>query len=61
MMCETTPSTEPLKLSPFYSVQDGKLVLDNSFLNNPDYLSFKSSFDRARCFSTCALFSLCEG
>ena len=36
---------EPLRLSPFFTIEDKKLVLDNSFLTNPEYLSFKTNFE----------------
>ena len=49
---------EPLKLSPFFSVQDGKLILDDSFLNNPDYVSFKSSFDARQILFNLRTFQL---
>jgi lysophospholipase L1-like esterase len=39
---------EPSKLRPFFSIRDGKLVLDDSFLNDPEYLSLKSNFDRRK-------------
>jgi len=39
---------EPFKLRPFFNIQDGNLVLDNSFLSNREYLSFKSNFDKRK-------------
>jgi hypothetical protein len=39
---------EPFKLRPFFNIQDGNLVLDNSFLSNREYLSLKSNFDRRK-------------
>ena len=39
---------EPSRLRPFYSIQGGNLVLDNSFLSDRDYLSLKSNFDKRR-------------
>ena len=35
---------EPMKLRPFFRLQKGALVLDNGFLSDPEYLSFKNSF-----------------
>jgi hypothetical protein len=39
---------EPFKLRPFFSIQDGNLVLDNSFLSNREYQSLKSDFDKRK-------------
>ncbi|HMH17979.1 MAG TPA: SGNH/GDSL hydrolase family protein [Burkholderiales bacterium] len=49
---------EPFKLRPFFSIQDGNLVLDNSFLGNREYLSFKSTFDKRRIFFGLRTFQL---
>jgi len=39
---------EPFKLRPFFNIQDGTLILDNSFLSNREYLSLKSNFDKRK-------------
>ena len=49
---------EPFKLRPFFSIQDGNLVLDNSFLSNREYLSFKSNFDRKKILFDLRTFQL---
>jgi hypothetical protein len=49
---------EPLRLSPFFSIQEGKLVLDNSFLTDPEYVSFKSNFDERKIFFDLRTFQL---
>ena len=49
---------EPFKLRPFFNVQDGKLVLDNSFLSNREYLAFKSTFDRRKILFNLRTFQL---
>ena len=36
---------EPNKLRPFYVLQAGQLVLDDSFRSDPEYQSFKSTFE----------------
>jgi len=38
------------KLRPFFSIQNGDLILDDSFLGNPEYQSFKSQFDVRKRF-----------
>ena len=35
---------EPMKLRPFFHIENGALVLDNSFLSDPQYLSYKATF-----------------
>jgi hypothetical protein len=35
---------EPMKLRPFFRLENGALVQDDDFLRDPEYLSFKSSF-----------------
>jgi len=49
---------EPSKLRPFFDVQGGNLVLDNSFLSNRDYLSFKSSLDSRKVLFDLRIFQL---
>jgi hypothetical protein len=49
---------EPHRLSPFFGIQEGKLVLDNGFLTAPEYLSFKSNFDRREMLFDLRLFQL---
>lgn len=49
---------EPFKLRPFFSLQDGRLVLDNSFLSNREYLSFKSNFDKRKVYFGLRIFQL---
>jgi hypothetical protein len=49
---------EPFKLRPFFTIQDGKLVLDNSFLSNPEYQSLKYNFDKRRIYFDLRTFQL---
>ena|SRR5215831_18994017 len=49
---------EPVKLSPFFNIHDGNLVLDNSFLHNPEYISFRSNFDARKIFFDLRTFQL---
>ncbi len=35
---------EPMKLRPFFHIENGALVPDNSFLSDPQYLSYKATF-----------------
>jgi hypothetical protein len=49
---------EPLSLRPYFSVQNGKLVLDNSFLDNPEYLSLKSNFEKRKFLFNLRTFQL---
>ena len=49
---------EPFKLRPFFNIRDGRLVLDNSFLTDREYLSFKSSFDKRKIFFGLRTFQL---
>ena len=35
---------EPMKLRPFFRLDKGMLVLDDAFLSDPEYLSYKRSF-----------------
>ena len=42
---------EPNRLRPFFVLQDGKLIADRSFLTDPAFLSYKSTFDyRSKLF-----------
>lgn len=42
---------EPNRLRPFFILQDGKLTADRSFLTDPAFLSYKSTFDyRSKLF-----------
>jgi len=49
---------EPFKLRPFFDIQDGKLVLDNSFLGNREYLSLKLNFDKRKLLFDLRAFQL---
>lgn len=49
---------EPSKLRPFFDIRDGNLVLDNGFLRDREYLSFKSSFEKRRAFFDLRTFQL---
>jgi len=46
------------KLRPFFDIQDGNLVLDNSFLSNREYLSLKSNFDKRKILFDLRTFQL---
>ena len=49
---------EPNKLRPFFVLRDGKLVLDNGFLQTAEYQSFKSNFERRSRFFGLRTFQL---
>jgi hypothetical protein len=49
---------EPFKLRPFFNIQDGDLVLDNSFLSNREYQSLKSNFDEKKTLFDFRIFQL---
>jgi len=49
---------EPFKLRPFFHIQDGNLILDNSFLSNREYLSFKSNFEKRKILFDLRTFQL---
>lgn len=49
---------EPFKLRPFFNLRDGSLILDNSFLTDREYLSFKSTFDKRKIFFGLRTFQL---
>jgi hypothetical protein len=49
---------EPVKLRPFFSIHNGSLVLDNSFLTDREYLSLKSNFDKRKMFFDLRTFQL---
>jgi lysophospholipase L1-like esterase len=50
---------EPNKLRPFFRERkDGKLELDASFLNDPEYVSYKATFDRRRILFESRVFQL---
>lgn len=49
---------EPMKLRPFFRLEQGGLVLDNSFLNDREYLDFKSRFEGRKLFFELRTFHL---
>jgi hypothetical protein len=49
---------EPFKLRPFFNIRNGSLVLDNSFLSDREYLSFKSNFDKRKMLFSFRTFQL---
>lgn len=49
---------EPFKLRPFFQIQDGNLVLDNSFLSNREYQSLKLTFDERKILFDLRTFQL---
>lgn len=57
-MRNNSKELEPFKLRPFFSLQNGRLVLDNSFLRNREYLSFRSNFDERKMLFNLRIFQL---
>ncbi len=49
---------EPFKLRPFFNIQNGNLVLDNSFLSNREYESLKANFDKRKILFDLRTFQL---
>jgi hypothetical protein len=51
-------SLEPNTLRPFFTLRDDNLVLDDGFLRDPAYVSYKSTFDRRQPFFGLRTFQL---
>lgn len=49
---------EPFKLRPFFTLESGKLIPDNGFLDDPEYQSFKASFEKKKLLFDLRVFQL---
>lgn len=49
---------EPMKLRPFFRLENGALVQDDGFLSDPEYLSYKSTFGVRRMLFDLRTFQL---
>ena len=49
---------EPQKMRPFFTIHNEQLVLDNNFLNEREYLSFKSTIDNRKILFNLRSFQL---